>query len=384
MSGGRGEGTLTVPVAAEGHREYRVEVEPGSLDDLGRRCREAVDARRWAVIADRRVAGLYGERAVASLEGAGARAELLSFPEGESSKTRASWSELTDRLLESGVGRDGAVVALGGGVTGDLAGFVAATYMRGVSVVQVPTSLLAMLDASVGGKTGVNTGHGKNLVGAFHHPARVLVDPEVLSTLDGRHLRAGLAEALKAGAIAAPGLIDWMERRADRLADGPDPEAAAELVRRAVAIKADVVAEDPEEQGRRAVLNFGHTLGHALEAAADFEGLHGEAVAAGMGLEARWGEDLGTTEAGTADRLRSALRALGVRPWPVGGHDADALIAAVRRDKKARRRAARMVLLERVGRVARPEEGGWTHPVDEDRLRGWLPGALRAEAESTV
>jgi 3-dehydroquinate synthase len=239
-----------------------------------------------------------------------------------------------------------------------------------------------MLDSAVGGKTGVNTGAGKNLVGAFHHPSHVLVDPEVLSTLDGRHLRAGLAEAVKAAAIADPELFGWMEERAGELARGR-PEATARLVRRAVGIKADVVARDPEESGRRAVLNFGHTLGHALEAGAGYGGLHGEAVAAGMGLEARWGEERGVTEDGTAGRLRELARACGIRPWPTGDADPDALLAAARRDKKARRDEVRMVLLEGIGRVARPGERGWTHRVDEDRLRSWLPGALRSEGEST-
>lgn len=391
MTGGGGpdrsggsDGTLMVPVPAAGPERYPVEVAPGALERLGRRCREAADAGRWAVISDERVGDLYGERALRSLESAGARGELFTFPEGESSKTRESWARLTDRLLDWGLNRDGAVVALGGGVTGDLAGFVAATYVRGVPVVQVPTSLLAMVDSSVGGKTGVNTRAGKNLVGAFHHPAHVLIDTELLSTLDGRQLRAGLAEALKAGAIADPELFGWMERNAGRLADGTDPEAAARLVRRAVAVKVEVVARDPEEAGRRAVLNFGHTLGHALEATAEYRGLHGEAVAAGMCLEARWGERRGATESGTADRLRAAAGSLDIRPWPVDDADAAELIEAARLDKKARRDTLRMVLLERIGRVARPGKGEWTHPVDEDRLRSWLPGALRSEAETTV
>lgn len=373
---------VEVPVPPAGVAGYRVEVRPGCLDDLGERCRAHAGAHRYAVLSDQRVAGLYGDRAVSSLEGAGASARLFTFPEGEESKSRELWSDLTERMLAAGLGRDSAVVALGGGVTGDLAGFVAATYMRGVPVVQVPTSLLAMVDSSVGGKTGVNTPRGKNLVGAFHHPSHVLVDPSVLSTLDGRHVAAGLAEVVKAAAIADPGLFRWMEERAGRLAEAR-PEATSELVRRAVAIKADVVARDPEEAGRRAVLNFGHTLGHALEAASDYGGLHGEAVAAGMCLEARWGEELGVTERGTADRLRSLARACGVRPWPVERHAPEELLSAARHDKKSRRDTPRLVLLERIGHVARPDGGGWTRPADEERLRGWLPGALRSEAEGT-
>jgi len=382
MESSSGPGGLVVPVPRSGQREYRVEVRPGALDDLGPRCREHATAHRYAVLSDERVAELYGDRAVESLERAGADARLFTFPEGEESKARGRWSELTDRMLADGFGRDSAVVALGGGVTGDLAGFVAATYMRGVPVVQVPTSLLAMVDSSVGGKTGVNTDRGKNLVGAFHHPAHVLVDPEVLSTLDRRHVAAGLSEAAKAAAIADRELFAWMEERAGLLAEG-ETEPTAELVRRAVSIKAEVVAGDPEEAGRRAVLNFGHTLGHALEATSGYAGLHGEAVAAGMCLEARWGEELGVTEGGTADRLRSLLGACGVRPWPVDRHEAEDLLQAARQDKKTRRETPRLVLLERVGRVARPPGGGWTRPVDGERLRRWLSGALRSEAETT-
>ncbi|MDP2498774.1 MAG: 3-dehydroquinate synthase [Candidatus Palauibacterales bacterium] len=376
-----GEGLL-VPVPDTGAGGYRVEVRPGALDDLGPRCRRAVGAHRYAVVADERVADHYAERALRSLEGAGQPAELFTFPEGEASKSRERWGRLTDRMLEAGLSRDAAVVALGGGVTGDLAGFVAATYMRGVPVVQVPTSLLAMLDSSVGGKTGVNTPAGKNLVGAFHHPEHVLVDPEVLATLDRRHLRAGLAEAVKAAAIADGELFAWMEERAGALAAG-EIGPTTELVRRAVAIKADVVARDPEEAGRRQILNFGHTLGHALESTAGLSGLHGEAVAAGMVLEARRGEETGVTRPGTADRLRSLLEACGIPPWPLERHDPREVLEAARRDKKAREGGVRLVLLENIGNVSRADGRAWTHPVDEDRLLSWLPRALRSEQPST-
>ena len=376
-----GEG-LPVPVPESGDHGYRVEVRPGALDDLGPRCCREVAAHRYAVVADERVADHYGDRALDSLEGAGQPADLFTFPEGEASKSREGWTRLTDRMLEAGLSRDAAVVALGGGVTGDLAGFVAATYMRGVPVVQVPTSLLAMLDSSVGGKTGLNTPGGKNLVGAFHHPEHVLVDPEVLATLDRRHLRAGLAEAVKAAAIADDELFAWMEERAGALAAG-EIGPTTELVRRAVAIKADVVARDPEEAGRRQVLNFGHTLGHALESTAGFSGLHGEAVAAGMVLEARWGEARGITAPGTADRLRSLLEACEIRPWSLERHDSREVLEAARRDKKSREGSVRLVLLAEVGSVDRPGGRTWTHPVDEDRLRSWLPGALRSEQPST-
>lgn len=366
-------------VPSTGPGGYRVEVARGVLAELGDRCREHTGAERYAVIADARVADLYGQRALESLREGGARATLFGFPEGEASKNRRTWAELQDRMLEEGLGRDAAVVAVGGGVTGDLAGFVAATYMRGLPLVQVPTSVLAMVDSSVGGKVGVNTDRGKNLVGAFHHPRHVAADPEVLETLDPRHLRAGLAEAVKAAAIADADFLDWMEAERDALAAG-EPAALEQVIHRSVAIKAGVVGRDPEERGERAVLNFGHTVGHGLEAASGYGALHGEAVALGMRLEARLGEALGTTRQGTARRLDRLLRSLGL----AGGRGEDVLagvaledvMETMERDKKGRRGRIRVVLLEEPGRVARGAGGSYTHAVDGERLAGWLEDAL--------
>lgn len=368
---GDGSGSVRVPVPRSGGG-YEVEVASGAFPELGRRCRERLpEVHRYAVIADGRVADLYGRQAADSLRAAGREAALFSFPAGEASKSREEWRRLTDRLLEEGYGRDSAVVAVGGGVTGDLAGFVAATFMRGVPVVQVPTTLLAMVDASVGGKTGVNTPAGKNLVGAFHHPTHVLADPELLGTLPRRELAAGLAEAVKAAAVADGELLGRVEESAARLREG-DPATLEPLIRRAVEIKAEVVGADPEESGRRAVLNFGHTLGHALEATGGYGGLHGEAVAAGMRLEAGWGEHEGVTASGTARRLERVLRACGVQEWPVREADPRRLVEAAGSDKKARRGRLRLVLLRAPGEVARDPDGRWTLAADEERLRAWL------------
>lgn len=379
MTGGEatasGPGDVVVPVPA-GDRAYRVTVEAGALDRLGALAASAVDAHRWAVVADATVADLYGERAVAALREDAGPTDLFTFPPGEGSKTREEWRRLTDEILAAGHGRDSAVVALGGGVTGDLAGFVAATCMRGLPVVQVPTTLLAMLDSSVGGKTAVDTGAGKNLVGAFHHPSLVVVDPGTLETLPGEQVAAGLAEAVKAAAIADAGLFDWMEERAGRLAAG-DPGPLSRLVRRCVEIKAEVVAEDPEEAGRRQVLNFGHTVGHALEVLAGWDLHHGEAVAAGMRVEARLGEALGVTEAGTARRLGDLLRACGHTDRLEGEWGASRVLDAMGTDKKARRGEPRVVLLEEVGSVARRDDGGWAHPLPAGRREELLAGALR-------
>lgn len=377
---------VEVQVPRTGPTAYRVEIEEGGLDRLGRVCRRRLPSvHRVAVVSDATVAGHYGSRALRALETEGMEADLFTFPAGEASKSRARWADLTDRLLEAGYGRDAAVVALGGGVTGDLAGFVAATFMRGVPVVQVPTSLLSMLDASVGGKTGVDTPHGKNLVGAFHQPAHVLVDLSLLRTLPERHRRAGLAEAVKAAAVGDEGLFDWMEARPTAIRDG-EPGVLAEIVHRAVSLKADVVEEDPTEQGRRAILNFGHTVGHALEVLSGYELLHGFAVASGMRVESKLGELMGVTEPGTAARLAELLDACGVVERPearVAAPDPESLYAAMRTDKKGRSGTPRVALLRGPGRVAPTDSGGWTHPIPEEAGPRLLGQALRVEWQGT-
>lgn len=370
-------------------RDYPVHVGRGLLDRLGALVSAAAPAHRYVIIADAEVAALYGARAEAALAAVGLRCDLLTFPAGERHKSRSTWAALTDRMLAAGVGRDAAVVALGGGVTGDLAGFTAATFMRGLPFVVVPTSLLAMLDSAVGGKTGLDTPAGKNTVGAFHHPRAVIVDPDFLATLPAAQLRAGLAEGVKAAAIADAELFAWLEQRAVVLRDG-EISALERLVTSSLRIKAEVVAADPEEAGRREALNFGHTAGHALETLANFALPHGEAVAAGMRIEARLGEGEGVTEPGTAARLAAVLDACGLpdavsAPGAIerfGGRlTAERLLAAAAADKKARRGAVRWVLLRRIGEVARDSDGGWAHALAEEGLPVRLEAALRAAAD---
>lgn len=367
--------SLRVAVPETGSPAYSVHVGQGLLRRLGELTAAALPAKRYAIIADERVGRFYGEAARASLADAGLDGRLFTFPAGEGSKTRESWGALTDGLLEAGYGRDSAVVALGGGVTGDLAGFVAATYMRGVSLVGVPTSLLAMLDSSVGGKTAVDTSGGKNSVGVFHHPALVVVDPELLDSLPDAHRRAGLAEAVKAAAIRDAELFAWIESRAEELAAG-SAELLTELIRRCIRIKADIVSVDPREAGVREVLNFGHTAGHALEVLSGYEILHGRAVAAGMRLEARVGEAAGITSPGTADRLDAVIRGCGI-PAPDRLPSASRLLGAAASDKKVRAGVTRWVLLERIGVVARTPRGAWAHPLTTSDAESWLTDALR-------
>jgi len=363
-------------VPPPGDRDYDVVIEPGALSRLGELVVEAAPAHRYAIIADGVVADLYGARARTALEEAGQRVDLFSFEAGEARKTVETWAALTGAMLEAGLGRDSAVVTLGGGVAGDLGGFVAATYMRGIPFVQVPTSLLAMVDASVGGKTGVDTVQGKNLVGAFHHPRRVVIDPELLRTLPDRELRGGLAEAVKHGAIADAAYLDWIEANGAALL-ARDPEAMAFLVRRSVEIKADFVSRDPLEGGPRKALNFGHTIGHAIEAATEYGIPHGYAVAIGMVAEARAGEEVGITTPGTADRLRRVLDGLGLPTEPPAGLDAETLVALMVRDKKSRAARPNVVYLRCIGAVARSPEGDWAHPFEDAAMDAALAAAGR-------
>ncbi len=371
---------LLVAVPGVPDRRYPVIVERGGLVRLGELCAEHAPAHRYAIISDSRVAELYGEAARAALATAGLESELLPFPAGEWNKSRETWAELSDAMLALGLGRDAVVVALGGGVTGDLAGLVAATFMRGVPVVQVPTTLLAMLDSSVGGKTGVDTPAAKNAIGAFHHPELVLVDPDLLSTLAPFQRTAGLAEGVKVAAMRDAELFDWIEARASELAAG-EPEAVGTLIERGIALKAAVVAEDPLERGTRAILNFGHTVGHALEALSGYSLLHGEAVALGMRLEARVGEALGISESGTARRLDAVLAACGLPDEVDPDWTAEAILEAARPDKKARGGALRWSLPARIGTAAVDAEGAPTHAIPTDSCARELTAALRSAAE---
>ncbi|HVZ76424.1 MAG TPA: 3-dehydroquinate synthase [Gemmatimonadaceae bacterium] len=342
---------------------YRVHVALGALDEVGASVRQAAAAYRYVIVTDTNVGPRYASRIREQLGPDVTR--TITIPDGEAYKTRDTWAAITDEMLDTGCGRDTTVIALGGGVIGDLAGFVAATFMRGVPFVQVPTSLLAMLDASVGGKTGVDTRAGKNLVGAFHQPAAVLIDPLVLRTLAPRHLRAGFAEAIKHGVIAEAAHFDAVAGVAAALGTGePDTRALAAMIARSVEIKAAVVAADEREQGRRKTLNFGHTIGHAIEHLSDYALLHGEAVAIGICVEAAIAERLGVAEAGTAARIREACARAGLpvaRPASLAAAD---ILQLTHGDKKGRGGRAEYALPARIGAMAFAERG-WSAPVDD-------------------
>ena len=329
----------------------------GLLDSCGDTIRATLPGRRLAIITDDTVAPLYAARVTASL--APAAVTTFTIPAGEESKTRKSWSRLTDELLDAGFGRDSAIIALGGGVVGDLAGFVAATYMRGIPFVQMPTSLLAMIDAAIGGKTGVDTRAGKNLVGAFHHPALVIADPRALSTLPIAHMRNGLAEAIKHGVIASHAEFDWIGANLGSLVGngGPDLAVAERLVNVHVGIKAGIVARDERESGVRKTLNFGHTIGHAIESLSGFEMLHGECIAVGMVVEARVASLLNVADPSLAGTIASLLHAAGLPTELPKSMTASAVLSATRSDKKSRAGSVEYALPAKLGQMAGSDRG---------------------------
>lgn len=343
--------TRQIPVNL-GERSYAVSVGVGLLERLGRFVKALPDARRAVVVADSHVADLYGRACLDSLLLAGLQADLVSFPAGEAHKTLETYAKLLDAIfaLQPPLDRRAIVVAVGGGVTGDLAGFVAATALRGIRFVQCPTTLLSAVDASVGGKTGVDHPAGKNLIGAFHQPSAVVIDVTTLRTLPDAELASGLAECVKHAVIRDASLLDFLEaRRTDVLAR--DGECLGELIARNVAIKAAVVSADERERGERAELNFGHTVGHAIETLLGYGAIsHGAAVSLGMVAACGLAVDRGLLRASDAARVESLLLALGL---PVRWKDLDpaALWDLMLRDKKAQAGQVRMILPVRLGEV---------------------------------
>lgn len=347
-------------------------VGPGALARAQAELSRALGSRRCVVIADARVARLHGRAFVSGLSRRGASVALLTFPPGERSKTRATKARLEDALMRIGADRETLIVAFGGGVTGDLAGFVASTWHRGVPVVQVPTTLLAMVDAAIGGKTAVDLPGGKNMVGTFHHPISLWADVSVLDTLPARAFRGGLAEAVKLAAVADAALFRAIERNAERLLRR-EPRALAVLVARCLRLKGRIVGVDPSEAGARFALNFGHTVAHAIEAASGYAVPHGEAVAVGLVAEARAASRLTRLPAGDAARIEALLRRLGLPTAPPARLDRRRLLDAMRRDKKRRGGTVRCALPSRLGRM--PAGGDPTVAVDP--ARDLLPFLLR-------
>jgi len=329
-----------------GDRSYPIHIGAGVMEhaaDLD----HAIPARDVLLVTNTTVGPLYAARITAAL--APRRVVEVTLPDGEIHKTLANVSRMLDVLITNRFARDACVVALGGGVVGDMAGFAAACYQRGIAFVQVPTTLLAQVDSSVGGKTGVNHPGGKNLIGAFHQPAAVFADTSTLNTLPDRELRAGLAEVIKYGLIVDSEFFDWLEANARKLLDR-DPAALVHAIKRSCEIKADIVGRDEREQGERALLNLGHTFGHAIESATNYSGwLHGEAVGAGMLLAADMSQRLGWVKPQDVERVERILRNFGL-PVDVSALSANTLADKMKIDKKVAAGRIRLVLLKAIGR----------------------------------
>ncbi|MEO5509010.1 MAG: 3-dehydroquinate synthase [Longimicrobiales bacterium] len=361
---------IRIKPAATPPHAYDAVIGAGVLPKLAELVRDAAPAARYALITDDVVNELHTERVHEELRAGGLDVMLYSFPSGEPYKTRETWSYLSDRMSADGLGRDACVIAMGGGVVCDVGGFVAATYLRGVPCVQVPTTLLSMLDASIGGKTGVDTDHGKNLIGSFHQPRLVVMDPSVVWTQEYADMIAGAAEAVKHGAIMDAEYLTWIDENASALKES-DTDILTQLVVCSVERKSEIVERDPFEHGERAILNFGHTVAHALELATHYRVSHGHAVSRGMVAEARIGERLGVTAAGTTSHIKNSLERLGLPTDMPKEISVEQLIGHAAGDKKNRAGRTRCVLLECVGRVARAPDGGWTWDVGSD-LSGLL------------
>src|SRR5947209_5636504 len=344
--------TTTVPVAL-GARGYDIVIGRGLLAELGKRIAALKPGASTAIVTDETVAARHLRAAEAALAGAGIRAVPIIVPPGESSKSWHVLEVVCDRLLEARIERNDVVVALGGGVIGDLAGFAAAILRRGVDVVQVPTTLLAQVDSSVGGKTGINSRHGKNLVGAFHQPILVVADTALLDTLPKRDFSAGYAELVKLGLLGDAGFFGWLEANwQEAFAGGPAREHAIAIACRG---KAAIVARDERETGERALLNLGHTFGHAFEAAAGFSEklLHGEAISIGIACAFEFSASLGLLPQADAERAVRHLAAVGlpthIRDIPVLQTNADTLMALIAQDKKVLRGKLTFILVRGIG-----------------------------------
>lgn len=342
--------TINVHLGTGPDRSYRVMIEDGLLERIPDLVAQTWRGRRVFIITDANVEARYGRRLLGQFSRSGADAALLDIEPGEGSKTSRTIEALYANLLRLGIHRDSLIVACGGGVVGDVAGFVAATILRGMPYVQVPTSLLAQVDSSVGGKVGINHRLGKNLIGAFHQPAAVLIDPLVLRTLPMAEFRNGMAEVIKIAAAFDRGFFHFLERNAERLARR-ETRRLSEMIARSVALKASVVERDEKEVGLRKALNLGHTIGHAIEAALDYNIRHGEAVAIGLAAECSLAVEMGLLRDSVRERVVRLLRAFGLPVRiPIVERRAR-FFSALALDKKTEAGATRFTLPADVGRV---------------------------------
>jgi 3-dehydroquinate synthase len=337
-------------VNLEGKTVHSYEIHIGTeiLDRMGMIIAMHRWAERYVLVMDETVAALHGERVQAALKKAGLSVEKITVPPGEASKDFPTLLSLTDRLTALGADRQTALIALGGGVVGDLAGFAASIYMRGIPVVQLPTTLLAQVDSSIGGKTAVDTPAGKNLLGTFYQPKAVFIDIAFLQMLPDRMFRSGLAEVIKCGAIEAPGLLDDLEEAAAK--DGlREPLFLERIIATACRIKKQLVEIDEWDRGVRRILNFGHTVGHAVEASSGYRLSHGESVAIGMVAAARLSERLHGLPAADASRIASVIRAIGLSDQIPAGMDLEEILSRLAQDKKREGGTIHYILIQKIG-----------------------------------
>ncbi len=334
-----------------GSRSYRISVGRGILDSIGDAVEPLGFSGKCAIVSNPTVYGLYGSRVLESLQGAGLDVYTVLIPDGEEYKDLLWAYHILSRLLKTGLDRNSVIFALGGGVVGDITGFCASTYMRGISYIQIPTTLLSQVDSSVGGKTGVNHHLGKNMIGTFYQPGLVWIDIETLKTLPERELLSGIAEVIKYGVIWDREFFEYLDKKRDELL-GLDPETLSAVIRRSCGIKAAVVSKDERESGLRAILNYGHTVGHAIETVTGYQRyLHGEAVAMGMVYEAEIACCLGMIDREGVDSIRKLVRTYGLPAE--AGHQLNMsnISKAMALDKKALSGTVRFVLPEEIGKV---------------------------------
>lgn len=356
--------TIEVAIPEQG-KQYAARVGDGILDELPAYVAEKHAGKKIAVVADSSVEELFGGMLRGLL--GGENATWLTVPAGEQSKSREQKAAIEDRLLEEGFGRDSLLIAIGGGMLGDLAGFVAATFMRGIPVIHVPTTLLAMVDSSIGGKTGINTMHGKNLIGAIHQPDAVYADLQFLSSLPPEEFSNGMAEVIKLAAARDKDFFRFLEQKLHEI-QNRNWNDVEEMIARAITLKKEIAEQDERETGLRQVLNLSHTIGHAIEASTDYAVHHGRCVAQGLVAEARLSMMMGILPEEDCSRITELLREFGLPHTLADAGSTDRLIGFMKTDKKTRDGRPHTVLLERIGTVKR-EDGRFSFPVEEEILR---------------
>lgn len=359
--------TVPVRLVKTEDRSYEIVIEKGLLERLPGMVHTLIGAHSYALITDSNVEPLYAAPLLEGFKREGLEAHIISFPAGEAHKTRETKAMVEDLMSQLGMGRDSAVVAIGGGVAGDLASYIAATYTRGLPYVQVPTTIVACVDSSVGGKTGVDTPYGKNLIGAFYQPRAVYADISTLATLPPEEVRNGLAEVIKYGVIRDGALFSMLEGKMPgiiALDDGP----ITRIVQRSCEIKAEIVEQDERESNLRKVLNFGHTVGHAIENLSGYSMRHGEAISIGMVVEGGIAASLGLWDPGCVERLAALLEAAGLPVAIPPGLDTERAIGLMKLDKKARRGLIEMALPSGIGTMA-TRDGSYGISVGDDEVR---------------